>query len=125
MVVLHIGLLAGCLIEVIALHRPFLPALGWPMLAVVARRAGVALVVHHHAGPTVEHPGHRHPGRGAGDRRAVPLAAAPQLRRRRRRGHRAAAGALGLDHRPGFTVLNAVLLRTRIRVENDALASLT
>ena len=35
MVVLHIGLLVGCLVEPIVLHRPFVPALGWPMLAVV------------------------------------------------------------------------------------------
>ena len=35
MVTLHTGLLAGCLLEAIVLHRPFLPALGWPMLAVV------------------------------------------------------------------------------------------
>lgn len=33
MVILHTGFLAGCLVEVIALHRPFVPALGWPMLA--------------------------------------------------------------------------------------------
>jgi len=33
MVVLHTALLAGCLIE--ATHRAFIPALGWPMLAVV------------------------------------------------------------------------------------------
>ncbi|GLX96926.1 isoprenylcysteine carboxylmethyltransferase family protein [Herbidospora sp. NBRC 101105] len=36
MVVLHTGLLAGCLIEVYAADRPFVPALGWPMLALVA-----------------------------------------------------------------------------------------
>ena len=35
MVVLHTGLLVGCLAEVIWLHRPFLPALGWPMLVIV------------------------------------------------------------------------------------------
>ncbi len=35
MVVLHVGLLAGCLIEVIALHRPFVPSLGWPMVVVI------------------------------------------------------------------------------------------
>ena len=35
MVVLHTGLLVGCLAEVFLLHRPFIPALGWPMLAVV------------------------------------------------------------------------------------------
>jgi methyltransferase len=35
MVVLHTGLLAGALLEVLALHRPFLPWLGWPMLVLV------------------------------------------------------------------------------------------
>lgn len=35
MVALHTGLLVGCLAEVYLLHRPFLPWLGWPMLAVV------------------------------------------------------------------------------------------
>jgi methyltransferase len=35
MVVLHTALLAGCLLEAIMLHRPFIPALGWPMLALV------------------------------------------------------------------------------------------
>jgi methyltransferase len=35
MVLLHTGLLAGCLIEVWAGDRPFTPALGWPMLALV------------------------------------------------------------------------------------------
>ena len=35
MVALHTGLLAGCLIEVFAAHRDFVPALGWPMLALV------------------------------------------------------------------------------------------
>jgi methyltransferase len=33
MVVLHVGLLVACLFE--AAQRPFIPALGWPMLAVV------------------------------------------------------------------------------------------
>lgn len=33
MVLLHTGLLVACLVE--ATHRPFIPALGWPMLAVV------------------------------------------------------------------------------------------
>lgn len=35
MVVLHTGLLAGCLLEVWLGNRPFLPALGWPMLGLV------------------------------------------------------------------------------------------
>ena len=35
MVVLHTGLLAGCLVEVWLGDRSFVPALGWPMLVVV------------------------------------------------------------------------------------------
>jgi methyltransferase len=35
MVALHAGLLAGCVIEPLALHRTFIPALAWPMLVVV------------------------------------------------------------------------------------------
>lgn len=36
MVVLHTALLAGCVIEPVLLDRPFVPTLGWPMLALVA-----------------------------------------------------------------------------------------
>ncbi len=35
MVVIHTLLLVGCVAEVWLLHRPFLPWLGWPMLALV------------------------------------------------------------------------------------------
>jgi methyltransferase len=35
MVTLHSALLVACVLEVALLDRPFLPALGWPMLAVV------------------------------------------------------------------------------------------
>ncbi|SHH10471.1 alkylresorcinol O-methyltransferase [Jatrophihabitans endophyticus] len=35
MVMLHTGLLAGCLVEVWTASRPFVPVLGWTMLAVV------------------------------------------------------------------------------------------
>ncbi len=35
MVVLHTGLLAGCLIEVVVSDRTFIPALGWPVLVLV------------------------------------------------------------------------------------------
>ena len=34
MVALHFGLVLGALAEVVLLNRPFLPALGWPMLAI-------------------------------------------------------------------------------------------
>lgn len=35
MVVLHTGLLVCCLLEPVLAQRPFLPALGWPMLTLV------------------------------------------------------------------------------------------
>ncbi len=35
MVLLHTGLLVGAVVEVLALDRPFLPWLGWPMLALL------------------------------------------------------------------------------------------
>jgi methyltransferase len=41
MVVLHTGLLAGCLVEAIVANRPFIPALGWTMLAVVVLAQGL------------------------------------------------------------------------------------
>jgi methyltransferase len=36
MVTLHTALLLGCIVEVWALHRPFIAWVGWPMLALVA-----------------------------------------------------------------------------------------
>jgi methyltransferase len=36
MVTLHAGLLAGCVLEPLLAGRPFDPALGWPMIGVVA-----------------------------------------------------------------------------------------
>ena len=41
MVALHAALLAGCLAEPLALHRAFIPALGYPMLAVVLAANGL------------------------------------------------------------------------------------
>ena len=41
MVALHVGLLGGCLAEVALLDRPFLPALGWPALAVLVAAQGL------------------------------------------------------------------------------------
>jgi methyltransferase len=125
MVALHTGLLAGCLLEVVLLHRPFIPALGWPMLSIVlAAQAlrwwcistldyqwntrvivipGAARVA---GGPYRLLP---HPNYVAviAEGFALPLV------------HTAWITALV------FSVLNAVLLRTRIHVENAALASLT
>ena len=99
MVLLHFALLVGCVVEVWVFDRPFLPALGWTMVAVVlatqalrwwcistlGRRWNTLIVVI--------------PGSAAGQSRSLPMAAAPELRRRRDRGHRAADGAHRLDHR--------------------------
>lgn len=41
MVVLHTGLLVGCLVEVLAADRPFLSALGWPMVVLVLAAQGL------------------------------------------------------------------------------------
>lgn len=125
MVVLHTGLLIGCLAEVGFLNRPFLPWLGWPMLAVVlaaqalrwwcittlGRQWNTRVVVIPGAerisgGPYRLLP---HPNYVAviAEGIALPLV------------HTAWITALV------FTVLNAALLTTRISTENTALASLT
>lgn len=41
MVLLHTGLLAGCLLEAIVADRPFIPWLGWTMLALVVLAQGL------------------------------------------------------------------------------------
>lgn len=125
MVVLHTGLLVGALVEVIGLHRPFLPALGWPMLAVVVAAQGLRwwcittlgqqwntrVVVIPGAQRVVGGPYRffSHPNYVAviAEGIALPLV------------HTGWITALV------FTVLNAALLRTRIRSENAALASLS
>ena len=125
MVVLHTALLAGCLVEVLALRRRFIGRLGWPMLAIVLAAQGLRwwciatlgrqwntrVVVVPDAGRVTGGP-YRvvpHPNYIAvvAEGAALPLV------------HTAWITALV------FSVLNAALLRTRIRVENAALASLT
>lgn len=47
MVGLHTGLLLACIAEVLLVHRPFIPALGWPMLAIALLcQAGRYWVIH-------------------------------------------------------------------------------
>jgi methyltransferase len=124
MVLLHTGLLAGCLAEVWWGHRPFIPALGWPMLAVVLLAQGlrwwcIATL-----------------GRQWNTRVVI----VPGLGRVRRGPYRwlphpnylaviAEGVALPLVHTAWltalvFTVLNGWLLSVRIRVENRALGEL-
>ncbi len=125
MVALHVGLLAGCLIEPIVLHRPFVAALGWPMLAVVVAAQAlrwwcIGTLDHQWNARVIVIPGAARVA--GGPYRLLPhpnyLAVIAE------------GVALPLVHTAWvtalvFSVLNAVLLRTRIHVENTALASLT
>lgn len=122
MAALHTALLAGCLVE--AFYRPFLPALGWPMLAVVlpaqglrwwciktlGRQWNTRVVVIPHAGRVAGGPYRffSHPNYVAVVIEGVAL---PLV-------HTAWMTAAA------FTVLNAAVLHTRIGVENSALARL-
>ena len=125
MVVLHVGLLAGCLIEVFGLQRPFVPALDWPMLAVVVaaqvlRWWCITTLGHQWNTRVVVVPGATRVTVGPYRLIPHPNYVAVVLE----------GIALPLVHSAWitalvFTVLNAELLRTRIRVENGALASLT
>ena len=125
MVVLHTGLLAGALAEVYLCHRPFLPWLGWPMLAIVV----AAQVLRWWCITTL--------GR-QWNTRVVVVPGAPRVTGGPYRvlSHPnyvavvAEGAALPLVHTAWitagvFTVLNAALLVRRISTENAALASLT
>lgn len=125
MVVLHTALLVGCIVEVVALQRPFIPSLGWPMLAVVAatqvlRWWCITTLGHHWNTRVVVIPGAQRVT--GGPYRFIPhpnyvVVVVEGI-------------ALPLVHTAWltaivFTVLNAALLRTRLKVENAALASLS
>jgi methyltransferase len=125
MVVLHTGLLAACLIEAILLHRPFIPALGWPMLAIVLGAQGlrwwcIATLARQWNTRVVVVPGAARVARGPYRFLSHPNYVAVA----------AEGAALPLVHTAWitalvFSVLNAALMTTRIKVENAALASLT
>jgi methyltransferase len=121
MVVLHTALLLGCVLEPWALHRPFIPWLGWPMVAVLVgsqglrwwcvtslgRRWNTRVIVLPHE-PLVQRGPYRlmhHPNYVAVVAEGIAL---PMV-------HTAWLTALI------FTVANAALLRVRIRVENSVL----
>ena len=125
MVALHTGLLVGCLVEPIVLHRPFFPALGWPMLTIVLaaqtlRWWCIATLNHQWNTRVIVIPGAARIG--GGPYRFVPHPNYVAVI--------AEGFALPLVHTAWitacvFSILNAWLLRTRIRVENAALAGLT
>ena len=120
---LHTGLLVGCLVEVWLADRPFLPALGWPMLALVLAAQALRWWCIRTLGPhwntrVIVVPG-------------LPLVTAGPYRWLRHPNYVAVVVegiALPLVHTAWltalvFTVLNAALLAVRIRVrERRALA---
>ncbi|MET0899042.1 MAG: isoprenylcysteine carboxylmethyltransferase family protein [Mycobacterium sp.] len=123
MVILHAAFLIGCVVEVGVLDRPFLPWLGWPMVALavaaqalrwwciltLGRRWNTLVIVVPDLPLVVTGPYRytwlHHPNYLAVVVEGVAL---PLI-------HTAWITALS------FTVANALLLRTRIRVENEAL----
>jgi methyltransferase len=124
MVALHTSLLAGCLAEAEALHRPFWPILGWPMLALVLAAQGlrwwcIATLGRQWNTRVVVIPGASRVTAGPYRLLSHPNYAAVVVE----------GVALPMVHTAWitasvFTVLNAVLLRTRVKVENAALAGL-
>lgn len=123
MVVLHTGLLAGCLLEVGLADRPFVPLLGWTMVAVVVLSQALRWWCIRTLGPqwntrVVVVPG-------------LPLVTGGPYRVFSHPNYVAVVAeglALPLVHGAWitavvFTVANAVLLTVRIRVENRALVT--
>ncbi len=123
MVALHTALLAGCLVE--ASYREFVPALGWPMLAVVLAAQALrwwcfVTLGHQWNTRVVVIPDATRVTGGPYRFFAHPNYVAVV----------AEGIALPLVHAAWitatvFTVLNAALLRTRISVENQALQALS
>ena len=121
MVALHTGLLAGCIIEVGLAGRPFIPALGWPMLALVLAAQAlrwwcIRTLGHRWNTRIVVVPG-------------MPLVKDGPYRVLRHPNYVAVVvegAALPLVHTAWvtavlFTILNAFVLRVRVRAENRAL----
>jgi methyltransferase len=123
MVLLHSALLVAPVVEVAVAHRPFLPWLGWPMVAVVAATQALRWWCIRTLGPRW-------------NTRVVVVPGLPLVRRGPYRllGHPnyvAVVGegvALPLVHTAwvtalAFTVLNAGLLAVRVRAEEAAMAA--
>jgi methyltransferase len=122
MVVLHSGLLVGALVEVLVADRPYVPALAWTMLALVALAQGlrwwcITTLGRRWSTRVVVVPG-------------LPLVTGGPYRWLRHPNYVAVVVegfALPLVHSAWltalvFTVANAALLRVRIGVEDAALA---
>lgn len=124
MVVLHAGLLLACLVEVAALDRPFVPALGWTCVVVVVlaqtlRWSCILTLGHQWNARVIVVPGAERVARGPYRWLQHPNYVAVV----------AEGVALPLVHTAwltavAFTALNLPLLRTRLRAETRALAAL-
>ena len=123
MVALHTALLAGCLIEVVLAHRGFVPALGWAMLVVVVAAQALRWWCIRTLGPQWNTRILVVPG--------MPLITGGPYRWLRHPNYVAVVAegiALPLVHSAwitatAFTAANALLLTTRVRAEDAALAS--
>ncbi|MFD7642720.1 isoprenylcysteine carboxyl methyltransferase family protein [Kitasatospora sp. NPDC059795] len=121
MVALHTGLLAGCLLEVWWAGRPFVPLVGWPMLVLALAAQGLRWWCIGTLGPRWNTRVIVVPG--------LPLVAGGPYRWLRHPNYLAVAVegfALPLVHTAwvtalGFTLLNSLLLATRLRCEDAAL----
>ena len=124
MVLLHTGLLVGAVVEVLVAHRPFLPWLGWPMVALVVLAQAlrwwcIATLGRQWCTRVVVVPGLR-------------VVAGGPYRWLRHPNYLAVVVeglALPLVHTAwvtavAFTAANALLLRTRVAVEEAALRAL-
>jgi len=124
MVASHTALLLACVVEPLALDRPFLPALGWPMLVIVLLAQAlrwwcIATLGHQWNTRVIVVPGLTLVRRGPYRLLRHPNYVAVVLE----------GVALPLAHTAWltavlFTVLNAPLLAVRIRTEQRALTSL-
>jgi methyltransferase len=124
MVVLHTGLLVGALVEVWLLRPPFVPLLGWTMLALVLASQAlrwwcITTLGHQWNTRVIVVPGLPRVTRGPYRFLAHPNYVAVVVE----------GFALPLVHSAWitalvFTLCNAVLLSVRIRVENRALTSM-
>jgi methyltransferase len=123
MVALHTALFVGCLLEVPLADRPFLPWLGWSMLALLVGAHALRWWCIRTLGPQWNTRVIRVPG--------APLVTGGPYRWLRHPNYVAVVVegfALPLVHTAwvtalAFTVLNALLLRVRLRVEEQALAT--
>ncbi|MCT9113990.1 hypothetical protein N4G69_52540 [Streptomyces mirabilis] len=125
MVALHTGLLVGCPAEVWLADRPFVPALAWPMLAVLAAAQALRWWCIATLGPRWNTRVIVVPG--------LPLVTSGPYRLLRHPNYVAVVAegvALPLVHTAWvtaavFTALNAALLTVRVRCENRVLATAT